>query len=152
MLREIIDEIKQSDYSAYFMNNFSDDNESLTDSICQFDLVHCLFTDIHRNESSSFEAWPYFVIYYLDKIDPLLVNLIDDNYFRNEILGSHLNDRKLALFILGYLHKAQFNLERNNNIMRGFWKFSAPPLVVEFMNANLTQSEIKGLRQYWWEE
>lgn len=148
LLLSIVEEIKIPENGHYFYDQFLRDEETLTNYICQFDFTHCLFVDSDLHERKYSGAWPYFLLYYLDRIVPIMERMIIDVEFRNSLLGCHLSNTKLASSFARYCLKAQHIQQQGNTWMRGLWNYSAPQVVLDFLNTNLSQDEKTRLR-YW---
>lgn len=146
LLKTIVDEIKLSTKQPYFLQQFSNDEESLTDCICQFDFIHCLFVDTDNRERRYSRAWPYFGLYFLDRIAPIFEKMIVDPGSRHTILGSSLSDQELASNFARYSHEAQIILQQTNNWMRMLWNDSSPQPINDFLNNHLTQEDLTKLR------
>ncbi len=146
LLGSIVKEIKAEEEDPYFYRQFSRDEEMLTNYICQCDFIHCLFVDADIDERNYSGAWPYFGLYYLDRIVPILERMIKDVEFRYSLLGCHLSDTKLASNFARYCVDAHNIQRQSDNWMRGLWNGSVPQTIVDFLNANLTEDEKTRLR------
>ena len=123
----------------YQYRQFACDAETLTNSLFQCDLIHCLFLDTFSKDRYS-QSLPFFGADYFDKITPLLEKLISDPDYRSVVFGNSLTDQCMATAVARYC----LIVSNENSEFRSFWHMplwdeGPPSIVQDFLRQNLTQ-------------
>ncbi len=138
----MVDEIASSTDSRYFFQQFLNE-EGIIDKLCQFDFLHCLIdSGAAFSENKNFIAWPYFRLYHLDRIVPIMDRMINQTQLRHKLLGSKFTDEQLATTFA----------ECVSHSMRVYgpftiWRDRMPDTISRFLEANPTK-EVKAVLRY----
>ncbi len=138
LLSDIVKSVKTGDY---LFRQFANDADVLISHMCQCDFIHCLFLDLVANRNGV-AAWPFFGVFYLDRIAPVFEKIVtDDDSWRNT-LGLQVDDRELALSFARYCSKSEQVVQQTNDFPRPLWNNSVSRTIIDFLSANLTEDEM----------
>ena len=137
LLIDIIDSIKSV---GYVNQQFSNYGEVLTEYLCRCDFIHCLYFALVVGDPWT-SARPFFGVFDLKHITPMMKQLINKSQFRDVIFGVNISNKELALAI------ARFGkvIRTSNPPMRDFWHQSlwdggTPTLVWKFLREYLSEN------------
>ena len=140
-LTRIIDIIKEN---SYFYQQFSNEEKKITNCICQFDFIHCVYEQINIGVDGSYTVYPFFARYYRDRTVPIIQRIIKDIQFRDMLFGRQLDDQKLAEIIRRLIRLA---INEFHN-WHGQWNDSLPSEIVSFLEEHLPSDVFKNSRFY----
>ena len=127
--------------AGYPYHQFSNDQESLTDLICQCDFLHCLSLNV-AEEARSSAAWPFFGEFYLDRIAPIFERIVTDNDSWRNVIGLQISDRELALNFARICSQSKQVVQQAHRYPRPLWDNSVPRIITDFLSSNLTENEM----------
>ena len=137
LLMELCEEIGSSQKYAYILRQFANDDEQLKDSVSQFDLVFCLDVAVRTNATLTTYAWPYFGIFYFDRISPILILMITDTRIRSELFGKEVPDDFLAQWIVRYCTYARTKYQ--GKYLTSRWRYPIPNQIESFIERHLPE-------------
>ena len=138
LLIDIINSIKSGEYLYRQFANYED---ALISHVCQCDFIHCLFLDLVANGNGTV-AWPYFGIFYLDRIAPIFEKIVANYDSWRGTLGLQVDDRELALSFVRCCFKSNQVVQKSNEHPRPLWDNSVSRTIVDFLSTNLTRDEM----------
>ena len=137
LLMELCEEIGTSQKYANILGQFANDDEYLKDSIGQFDLVFCLDVAVRTDSQLTTYVWPYFGIFNLDRISPILVLMIIDTRVRSELFGTEVPDEFLAEWIVRFCTYARSNYR--SKFLGSRWRNPIPNEINSFLDNHLPE-------------
>ena len=135
LLVSIVKEITSSESDAYFFKQFLNDEDSFISSICQFDIIHCLYDTLCNHDGERHSAFPFFGAYYFDRAAPAMELMIEDTRLRLKVLCNQATNVALAEALVRYCTYARNNHSKWNDR----WDNPPPQSVKQFVEQNLSK-------------